>query len=311
MSRLFISLFGIPKIQGKEVSKTSLDKVKAQELFFFLILHRHKFHTRETLSALLWHEIDSTRAKRYLRKVLWQLQTALKAKDLSSNSTTISKILRIDTNTVGINVQEPFWLDTEILEQAFNLCEGKIGAHLKVHEIELLNAAIEVYQADLLEGWYQDWCVLERERLQRMFLIILDKLIEYCTYQNRFDKGVILGNRVLSYDAAHERTHRHLMRIYYLAGDRTKSIRQFEKCRSIIEKELGVPPSKRTIHLLQKIQNEQFTVDPTKLNSNRKLDQSHNLSETLKSLGELQDDLIILQHKVQQEIQSVRSILAS
>jgi len=28
---------------------------------------------------------------------------------------------------------------------------------------------VDLYQGDLLEGWYQDWLLCERERLQNMF----------------------------------------------------------------------------------------------------------------------------------------------
>jgi len=40
-----------------------------------------------------------------------------------------------------------------------------------------LQEAVRLSYADLLEGWYQDWCLYERERLQNIYLLILDKLM--------------------------------------------------------------------------------------------------------------------------------------
>ena len=34
-----------------------------------------------------------------------------------------------------------------------------------------------LYRGDLLTGWYQDWCLIERERYQCMFVSLLDKLM--------------------------------------------------------------------------------------------------------------------------------------
>jgi hypothetical protein len=33
-------------------------------------------------------------------------------------------------------------------------------------QAQLLKDAVNLYCGDLLEGWYQDWCLFERERLQ-------------------------------------------------------------------------------------------------------------------------------------------------
>ena len=69
------------------------------------------------------------------------------------------------------------------------------------------------------------------------------------------------GN-ILKYDPARERTHRQLMRIYYLLGDRTAALRQYERCVGALKRELGVNPERRTVDLHQQIKSDQF--DPAK-----------------------------------------------
>ncbi len=52
------------------------------------------------------------------------------------------------------------------------------------HELDwtarAVRPAVLLYKGDLLEGYYQGWCLLERERLQNMHLNTLDKLMVFC-----------------------------------------------------------------------------------------------------------------------------------
>src|SRR5438128_1039451 len=57
-----------------------------------------------------------------------------------------------------------------------------------------------LYRGDLLEGWYSDWCLYERERLQHMYLAMLDKLMEYSESHQEYETGQTYGMRALRYD---------------------------------------------------------------------------------------------------------------
>jgi len=59
---------------------TALDSFnvqKVQELLCYLLVHRDRPHHREVLAELLWNNANTPYSKKYLRKTLWQLQTAL------------------------------------------------------------------------------------------------------------------------------------------------------------------------------------------------------------------------------------------
>ena len=127
-------------------------------------------------------------------------------------------------------------------EQAFNLTRGTPGRQLDAQNVQILQNAVELYRGDLLEGWYQDWCLFERERLQNMYLTMLDKLIDYSEANELYEAGLAYGAHILRHDRARERTHRRLMRLHYLARDRTEALRQYERCVSSLDKELGVEP---------------------------------------------------------------------
>jgi DNA-binding SARP family transcriptional activator len=126
---------------------------------------------------------------------------------------------------------------------------------------------VQLYGGDLLEGWYQDWCLYERERLQNIWLAILEKLMAYSESHDAYEEGMVYGRCVLRFDRAHERTHRRMMRMQYLAGDRTAALRQYERCRTALDEELGVEPAKRTEMLYQQIFNDSLdrTASPEKI----------------------------------------------
>ena len=63
-------------------------------------------------------------------------------------------------------------------------------------------------------GWYEDWCLSEHERLQNMYLKMLDKLMGYCEAHGQVNSGLAYGEQVLRYDRASERTYQRMMRLY-------------------------------------------------------------------------------------------------
>jgi two-component SAPR family response regulator len=128
------------------------------------------------------------------------------------------------------------WLDVEVFERAFMLVQRQRGADSTRAHVESLQEAVQLYRGDLLEGWYQDWCLYERERLQNMYLVMLDKLMCHCEAMREFELGLFYGSQILRYDRAHERTHRQLMSLQYLSGDRTAALRQFERCVAALAK---------------------------------------------------------------------------
>ena len=54
-----------------------LESRKAEELLAYLLLNRDQPQARERLADMLWGETFQDQANNYLRKALWQLQSAL------------------------------------------------------------------------------------------------------------------------------------------------------------------------------------------------------------------------------------------
>lgn len=250
MSRLRILLFCRFQAEFDGGSPISgLESRKVQELFSYLLLFRERPHSREMLADVLWGDNSGAQARKYLRQALWQLQCALK----SQGDPVGIEILVVDPDWVRINTQADLWLDVAEFEGAYARAQGKPGHELDTQTADALRNAVELQPGGLLEGWYNDWCLFERERLNTMYLATLNKLMIHSEACQEFETGLLYGQRILQFDRAHERTHRRMMRLHYMAGDRTSALRQYERCVAALEDELGIRPARRTVALYEQI----------------------------------------------------------
>jgi DNA-binding SARP family transcriptional activator len=164
---------------------------------------------------------------------------------------------------------------------------------------------VALYKGELLEGWYQDWCLFERERFQNMYLTMLDKLLAYATANGDYEAGEVYGTTILSYDRASELTYRRLMKLRYDAGDRTGALRQYQRCVRALREELGVKPERRTRDLYEQIKSDGMSDSPDEATSDSKIQ----LPYVLTRLRRLHHVLTAAQNRVQRDIAAVEQAL--
>lgn len=251
---LSVRLFGQFAVQCDGQGVPGLEAHKVQELFSYLMVYRRRRHAREALAALLWAESSSAQSRKRLRQVLWQLQSALQVVPSSRSAT----VLLTEPDSIQVNSRADIWLDVAQFEQVVVTVQDAPGEMLDHCSAQGLRVAVDLYRGDLLEGWYQDWCLFERERLQNSYLTILDKLMTYSEAHAEYEAGLDYGTRILRCDPAHERTHQRLMHLHYLAGDRAEALRQYGACLTALTQELGVRPSRRTVNLYEQIRADRL-----------------------------------------------------
>ena len=194
---------------------------------------------------MLWPESSTAQSRKYLRQSLWHLRALGAEGESGQLLSDQSEWIQIDDSRV--------WLDVAELEAAFAPVKLVPGEDIGEDRAAALKEAVPLYRGDLLEGCYQDWCVYERERLKAMHVSMLEKLLGYCEAHAEPEEGLGYGEALLRHDRAHERAHWRLMRLHYLAGDRTAALRQFEQCRIALQEELGTVPGGRIRTLYEQI----------------------------------------------------------
>ena len=281
---------------------TGLEATKDQELLSYLLIHRDRPHSREALASLLWADTSTEKSKKYLRQALWHLHAAL-----NCDNGNVSEVLMVDHDWLSLNPCSNLWTDVADFERAFAAAEGIPGRQLDAGKALGLKDAVTLYNDDLLPGYYQDWVLFERERLQNMYLLMLDKLIVYLQFRGEYEVAQGYGATILRYDPARERTHRQLMHLYSLAGDRTSALRQFERCAHALNQELGVKPERKTVELYERIKSDQIVYnepasDPPQNSA------SHDILNRLK---QLQTIVSGVQRRIQRDITAVEGVLQS
>lgn len=250
MPALTVRLLGALDVRSDDGHAERPSAVKSQELFCYLLLHPGRFLRRDVLSGLLWPDLDPHRCRKNLRQALWQLHSAI--------GRTAYDMLEISADTIAVRPAADIRLDVTEFRNAF---EGIGADELSAASAAEVDRAVRLYQGDLLEDFGFDWCLVEREWLRSTYLMLLDRLMLHCEAVREYDRGVDYGQLILRHDRAREYTHRRLMYLHYLRGDRTGALRQYARCVLALEQELAVTPAASTVRLCEQIRGDN-EVDP-------------------------------------------------
>ena len=221
--RLQVDLLGRLDARTADGRHIRLPGRHAQALFALLVLARRQ-RSREAIAADLWPDADGTSAGS-LRQALWLVRQGLAEAGFGAGD-----VLDIDTDTVGIRLDACIDLDVT----AFEECLANDGCSAE--------AAIGLYQGDLLEGLGHECFAAERERLSDRYEDALAIVAE-----RRLASGDPVGaraaaDRLLERDPLREEAHAVLIAVHGLIGSRSQVIRQYRRLQTILARELGETP---------------------------------------------------------------------
>jgi len=258
MQQLTISLLGAPSIlvEGESIQ---VDTRKAIAMVAYLALNPG-VQTRDTLAALLWPELNQSRALAALRRTLSVL-----------NKSAMSPWLTIERTSVELRQDRHVALDVAAFQRALTECHahGHDADAACARCIAPLTKAVEVYRDDFLAGFslrdsanYDDWQFFTAEELRRSYVQALDHLVSALAADAQFDLAIDWARRRLHTDPLHEAAHRQLMRLFVWADQRNAALRQYRECVRILDEELGVPPLEETTTLYEEIFSNRIIPKP-------------------------------------------------
>ncbi|HXH01998.1 MAG TPA: BTAD domain-containing putative transcriptional regulator [Candidatus Competibacteraceae bacterium] len=262
MSSLRICLFGSrarvihvlpPGIGGEQKVARCV-----QRLLAYLLLKRRRLHAREILVEQLWSGHDSEHARACLNTTLWRLRTVLEPPGVARGT----YLLTTSDGEIGLNPDGRLWLDVAIFEENARLTALQAVEKASDSQAQNLERALQLYCADLLEGFYDNWLVEEQARLRQLRLDVFEWLFRYYRRQGASERSLLLGQRILEQDPLREDIHRELMELYRDCGQRTLALRQYEICRQTLAAELGIQPMTETQALYTDLRGTSPLADP-------------------------------------------------
>jgi len=114
--------------------------------------------------------------------------------------------------------------------------------------------AIDLYRGEyLVEDLYEDWTMVERERLSNAYTDMLGRLAVHCYEIEQYQESLRACYRILEKDRSHEESYRLLMRCYARLGLWERALRQYHLCERILSQEYGMNPSPETQALYESL----------------------------------------------------------
>lgn len=213
--------------------------LKSQSLFAYLALHRQRPQPRERLADLFWGDRPERRARRSLTTALWHIRRCLPTEDW----------LLSDVHSAQFDPQADLWLDVAEFE-----------ALVARPELSCLQSAVALYRGDFLDGFYDDWVLNERYRLETLLSETLARLMVGLEVGGDHDSALAIGLRLLQHDPLREDAHRLAMRAFCRLGQRNAALEQYRRCQQLVQQELGAEPMAETAELYQAILAGHFEV---------------------------------------------------
>ena len=239
---LYVTLFGCPKVfQPQSGAAVALGQ-KTSELLTLLLLRGRHAHRREKLAATLWSESPPQSAAHSLRTTLWRLRRVLEPPGVNKGT----YLCVTGRDEVGFNWQSEHAVDVLEFQSVLNRYNSVNIDLIADTELQAIDAALKLYQGELLEGHFNDWITYERERLRDLYIQGLSYLMQIYMRRNDHQQVIACGRRALIEDPLRESVHRDLMRSYVEVGQRAEAIKLYEELSRTLDSELEVAPSTET-----------------------------------------------------------------
>ena len=218
-------LLGQYRIES-ETGPIHLPRRKVEALLAYLALHPTE-HPREKLATLLWGDFSDARARASLRNAL-----AILRKEVGED------LLLTGHDIIQINPDYPLWVDALEFERVTDVSA---------------QSAITLYGGDLLPANYDDWIILERERLTARFEQTMQQFLERLMQEQRWQEVLEWSERWIALGRTPEPAYCALMIAHANLGDRSKVASVYQRCTEALRHDLGVEPLEQTQTLYEQL----------------------------------------------------------
>lgn len=194
----------------------------AQRVLAFLALHEEPVR-RNHVAGVLWLDSNEERAAGSLRSALWRIRQVGESIVESG-----PRGLRLSP-AVGVDVRETAAWARRVVDAGRPLDDGDVREGFAAGE--------------LLADWYDDWVLLERERLRQLRLHALEVLSQRLVAIGRYAEAMEVALAALRSEPLRESAHRAVIAVHLAEGNPSEALRQYRIYRELLRDQLGLEPS--------------------------------------------------------------------
>jgi len=239
---LRVTLFGSPRIERDGV-EVRFDTRKAVALLAVLAVTGRE-HSRDSLAAMLWPDIDRSRARAALRRTL-------------SVTAVIGPALTLEADRVGLDAGA---VDCDV---------HRFRIFAAADDAESWDHADDLARAPLLEGFslrdsasFDDWQLAAAETFRRAHAQVLARLADHHAGLGDEAAALDVARRRIAIDPLSEPAHVALMLLEARSGDRSAALQTYRGLARMLDSELGVPPLPETLALYDDIRADRLGPRP-------------------------------------------------
>lgn len=176
---------------------------------------------RAFAASQLWPDTDEDRAKANLRSAIWRIRRLP------------CGLLRPAKHSVTL--LPTVWVDAR--DGLRELSAGVAGDLLDDDHF------CAVLRDDLLPDWYDDWLVIERERVRQLRLHAMERYALGLIACGRAAEAIQAGLRGVAMDPLRESAHRVVVTAHLAEDNVAEALSAYLRCVDLLARELGVAPS--------------------------------------------------------------------
>ncbi|MCH8092137.1 MAG: winged helix-turn-helix domain-containing protein [Proteobacteria bacterium] len=247
MLRAF-TLGGFGLVAGDQgIAVARWERKQALTLLKYLIAARgHAVH-RERLIEALWPDAAARQGRERLKVTVYFLRRALRQAGMAE------EVVGASDETYSLR-RERIWVDADAFEARVNEGRTLERQNRLAEAARRYQEAQQLYRGDYFEeNPYADWCAEERERLREIYLDMLGRLAEANAGLGEHGRAIEVCRMALVREPSRESVHRALMGYLARLGRSDEALAQFDHCRRILARELGVEPMPETERVYRKI----------------------------------------------------------
>ena len=189
---------------------------RAQQRLLALVALRRDTN-RNTAVGLLWPEGSEGKALASLRTALWRLQQL--------------PVPTVRVSGDAISLDPALRLDVAELVQMSRQGGGDLPTSLLLGPPELL------------PGWYDEWVLVERERLRQLYLHTVEGFAASCLRADLHGDALEAALAAVRADPLRESPYRLAIEVHLAEGNVAEALSTYQHYRSLLARELGVAPS--------------------------------------------------------------------
>lgn len=239
-----IALFGQLRVESAGVVLSRFGTQKTAALLAHLAFHHPRSQRREVLLELLWPDCPEAAARNSLSTSLWTLRQHLGPTGIPG-----AELVQGDRLSLWLC---PRRVTTDVA--AFEAAARAVrDAGNAAPPLDLLRAAVELYQGELLREHYEDWILTEQTRLAGLYRQLQARLCDRLEAAGDSAAALAYASDAVRLEPLDQAARLRLMRLYALAGQPESALTHYRELERLLRRELDAPPSPEIQQLARQI----------------------------------------------------------